>query len=291
MAQLQLTGVTGSLTVYGMISGSGTISGSNINASGNITALSFTGNGSGLTNVAASSVANALTAGTGLTMGGSTYNGSIARTIDISTVPIANGGTNANSLAANSIIYSLGTKLEAYSTPGLLYLDGSGPKSIGDAASIGRFVFMKPNIQETAAFPSASVMYQSSNLNIGIGVINDSYKLYIDGHLGVSGTVYETSTIKIKKNIESLTDEISKLIQVRPVEFDYIETGVHSYGFIAQELNEIYPDAVIKDENNEPIGVAYADLTSPIIRGIQQLYEKIEQLEERIRILELEKGA
>lgn len=133
--------------------------------------------------------------------------------------------------------------------------------------------------------PAASII-KDDGTNVGINATPSTYRLTVGGDLGVTGTVYETSTIKIKKNIESLTDELSKIIQTRPVEFDYIETGVHSYGFIAQELNEIYPDTVIKDDNGETIGVAYADLTSPIMRAIQQLSEKIDNLTKRVEELE-----
>ena len=293
MAQLQLTGVTGSLTVYGMISGSGTISGSNINAAGNITAATFTGGGSGLTGVVAASSAGALSAGTGLnfTAGGS-YNGSAAKTINLTTpVAVTNGGTGlteANLSSKSGQFVVVNTNEDGYVIADITSTTLTVNTTVNTDPAV--MTIEMPQALSSISNPTFRSIVISYSGSVG-GALDPVYRWKVYGDLGVTGTVYETSTIKIKENIESLTDEISKLIQVRPVEFDYIETGVHSYGFIAQELNEVYPDAVIKDENNEPIGVAYADLTSPIIRGMQQLYEKIEQLEERIKILELEKGA
>ncbi len=282
MAQLQLTGVTGSLTVYGMISGSGTISGSNINAAGNITAATFTGGGSGLTGVVAGSTSAALTAGTGLSSTG-TFNGSTARTFAVSIVSKALGGFNKDiSAFTTGIPYFDGSGVaQNTSGTGLVYVTATGAAIWGAEEGVGSLVAIGADNE-----PTNSIIRDDGTTAAVGGLVDAAYKFKVHGNLGVTGTVYETSTIKVKENIETLTDEMSKLLQVRPVEFDYIENGEHSYGFIAQELNDIYPDAVIKDENGETIGVAYADLTSPIIRGIQQLYEKITQLEERIKILE-----
>jgi hypothetical protein len=54
------------------------------------------------------------------------------------------------------------------------------------------------------------------------------------------------SDSRLKENIVNLPSQLSNILALRPVEFDYIQTegGGHQIGFIAQEVNKIYPDLV-----------------------------------------------
>jgi hypothetical protein len=51
---------------------------------------------------------------------------------------------------------------------------------------------------------------------------------------------------RLKQNITNLPSQLNNIMALRPVEFDYVESmgGVHQLGFIAQEVQEIYPDLV-----------------------------------------------
>lgn len=201
----------------------------------------------------------------------------------IGTLSLARGGMGKDmtTLASDRLFYrDAGGIIQHFTSSGLVYNDKANTK-----VATYKDVVDYTLVRIVNDVPLASII-KDDGTNVGINATPGTYRLTVGGDLGVTGTVYETSTIKIKKNIESLTDELSKIIQTRPVEFDYIENGVHSYGFIAQELNEIYPDTVIKDDNGETIGVAYADLTSPIMRAIQQLSEKIDNLTKRVEELE-----
>ena len=55
-----------------------------------------------------------------------------------------------------------------------------------------------------------------------------------------------TSDSRLKENIVDLPSQLSNIMALRPVEFDYIESegGGHQIGFIAQEVQAIYPDLV-----------------------------------------------
>ena len=56
------------------------------------------------------------------------------------------------------------------------------------------------------------------------------------------------------------------------------------YGFIAQELYEVFPQAVSGtpegDVNTEPMGVDYGQLTPLLVKAIQELNERVRLLEE-----------
>ena len=76
---------------------------------------------------------------------------------------------------------------------------------------------------------------------------------------------------------------------MRGVEFDFDEEhgGKHSVGLIAEEVQEIYPDAVNTDEDGEANGVAYSHLVAPLIEAVKELTNKVEA--QALEIEELKK--
>ena len=78
----------------------------------------------------------------------------------------------------------------------------------------------------------------------------------------------------IALHIQILFDKVSKL---RGVEFDYKINGVHSIGFIAQEVEKVIPELVSGDENKT---VTYNGLIAVLIQAIKELKERVEVLEQ-----------
>ena len=54
------------------------------------------------------------------------------------------------------------------------------------------------------------------------------------------------SDSRLKENIVDLPSQLDNIMALRPVEYDYIESmgGGHQIGFVAQEVQAIYPDLV-----------------------------------------------
>jgi hypothetical protein len=98
---------------------------------------------------------------------------------------------------------------------------------------------------------------------------------------GSLAVLYNTSSdIRLKENIldaESALDKISK-IKVR--QFDWIGCNMHQeYGFIAQELNEVYPEVV--NSQTKTWGVDYGKLTPILLKAIQELKAEIDALKNK----------
>lgn len=96
---------------------------------------------------------------------------------------------------------------------------------------------------------------------------------------GKLGTV--VSSKKFKTNIHDLTSHDSTVLKLRPVSFTYKgreELGVQ-YGLIAEEVQDIMPDLVIRDETGDPSSVKYHDLPVLLLKEIQRLNQRIEALE------------
>ena len=100
----------------------------------------------------------------------------------------------------------------------------------------------------------------------------------------VSGDLNDTSDRALKKNIVPLEDSTEKVKKLNPVTFDWEDTGLGSIGFIAQEIEELYPDAVNGEEGKKSIKIS--GIVAALTKTVQSLIEKNEALEKRIKDLE-----
>jgi hypothetical protein len=77
---------------------------------------------------------------------------------------------------------------------------------------------------------------------------------------------------------------------LRPVEFDYIESegGGHQIGFIAQEMQEIYPDVVGERQDEMLTITGWTKTEARLVKAIQEQQSLITQLQADVAAL---KGA
>jgi len=115
----------------------------------------------------------------------------------------------------------------------------------------------------------------------------------IGNNLTVSANVVATGTIsaadfnstsdqRLKENIQDSGQSSQILDQIKVRQFDWIESGQHQqFGFVAQELVDVYPDAVAQGSNPEDIWRINYNLIIPLlVKEIQQLKERISELED-----------
>ena len=113
-----------------------------------------------------------------------------------------------------------------------------------------------------------------------------------------------TSDIRLKKNIEPLTNGLDKIMKLNPVTFDWDETIVpdlagkypHMVGLIAQEVEEVVPEVVYKTKVNSVKDgkekgrvykrVLYENLVAHLIDGMKEQQKQIEELKQRVSELE-----
>ena len=93
------------------------------------------------------------------------------------------------------------------------------------------------------------------------------------------GTVTANSDEKLKTNVKTIQDALIKVTKLRGVEFDYKETGKHSLGFIAQEVEKIIPELVFGDD---PKSVAYQNFVALLVEAIKEQQKQIDDLRNRI---------
>ena len=96
------------------------------------------------------------------------------------------------------------------------------------------------------------------------------------GDLTVGGSITANSDERLKTNIHTIENALEKVINLRGVEYDRIDTNVHTIGLIAQELETVYPDLVI--ESNGYKSVAYGNLVGLLIEAIKEQQVQIQNL-------------
>lgn len=110
-----------------------------------------------------------------------------------------------------------------------------------------------------------------------------STKLQFNPSTGtLSSTIFNSlSDRNFKKNILNLQDSLAVVKQLQGVSFEFTESNQKSYGFIAQDVENVIPDVVTT--NSDGIKTLNYDAIIPF------LCESIKQLSERIEFLENER--
>jgi hypothetical protein len=111
-------------------------------------------------------------------------------------------------------------------------------------------------------------------------------QLDMSGNLTAAGNVTAYSDESLKDNIETISNALDKVIQLRGVEFDRNdkEGNPHEIGVIAQEIEKVVPEVVITD-NSGVKSVAYGNLVGLLVEAIKEQQEQIKNQQEQINEL------
>lgn len=172
------------------------------------------------------------------------------------------------------------------------------PDAATNAVNIGGVLFAKGTYSVISSNPLTTPV---SGGKIGIGVVNPSYTLQV-GNTSLSGIVARfqnsagtcdinpttasltcSSDETLKKNITSLNDSIlEKVLLLRPVTYSWnseANAGSPHVGFIAQEVESVFPDVVTTDATTGLKSLAYTNLIPYTVKAIQEMQIKIASLE------------
>jgi fibronectin-binding autotransporter adhesin len=125
---------------------------------------------------------------------------------------------------------------------------------------------------------------------IDLGNSSTRFKdLYLSGTATVTALV-ETSTRELKENIETLEDQSTIVDSLQPVSYTWKEDGKEDFGLIAEDVEEIAPHLVHRNEDGKPTGIKYSKLSVLLLDVVQKQNTLINDLNERITKLENERG-
>jgi len=104
-----------------------------------------------------------------------------------------------------------------------------------------------------------------------------------DGKLGTS-----TSSRKYKSNIIDIDTASDSLMNLRPVQFTYNHDTSHTphYGLIAEEVEAVYPELVVRDSSGDIYSVRYHELPAMLLNELQKHHLKFQKYDTKIQELE-----
>lgn len=145
-------------------------------------------------------------------------------------------------------------------------------------------------------------LYPSST-NVKLGRLSNEWdELHAYSAYFHQYTVY-SSDKNLKKDIKTLESTKLKLTELRPVKYKFkaVLTGdeeadtkkikqaeIEQIGFIAQEVQEIFPEIVVANDDGD-LGIRYTALIPVLVKSLQEQQAEIDDLKARIEKLEAAK--
>jgi hypothetical protein len=116
----------------------------------------------------------------------------------------------------------------------------------------------------------------------GTPVTGSAVYVTATGQLGV-----QASSERYKTDIATMPELSGKLAQLRPVTFHYRTDpkGVRQYGLIAEEVDQVYPELVIRDEKGKIQGVHYEELAPMLLSEVQKQRGELREQQATVKAL------
>ena len=227
------------------------------------------------------------TSNTGITISNGTMTGIFSNSADTSIV----FGTQTNhplNFYANNLLAA------TLSTSGNFGIGTSSPSgtlhSVSTSSSVTPGIFAITATSSTAT-PAVAVIKQDA-----LNTTNQSFVLFqvgggtncgkINANGANTAAFGSTSDARLKENITALPSQIDNVCALRPCEFDYKDGSGHQIGFIAQEMQEVYPDSVGVGDDGMLTITAWSKTEARLVKAIQELKAKNDLLEARLEALE-----
>ena len=191
------------------------------------------------------------------------------------------GGVTLSAEGANNIYFATnGSEKMRIDSSGNLIFYGQSSSKIqfynaysGSPANVGLALFNTSGTTVIALNANGGGIYSAS---LGTGLVYSS---------GGSLTSTNPSDSRLKENIKSISYGLADIMKLRPVSYnwktDTINQGIQ-FGFIAQEVQEVMPDAIKEfGEETKFLGLEKDAIYATLVNAIKELNKKIETLENK----------
>jgi hypothetical protein len=144
------------------------------------------------------------------------------------------------------------------------------------------------------------ILIGSGSGNVGIGTTSPSYRLHVVGAVYATGQVYcygsgICSDQRWKTNIKPIQNALDNVLKMQGVTYywkvdEYPDKHFpegEQVGFIAQEIEKVYPQVVLTDKDGYK-SVDYSKLTPVLVEAIKEQQKIIEELQKIIQQLQEE---
>ncbi len=145
-----------------------------------------------------------------------------------------------------------------------------------DGSGNGRLSMVNSNNNEALNFDAGSNTFQFKD---GSGNTTINFDAAF-GNAVFNGTVTESSDLRLKTNVTTLTSALDKTVALRGVSYNWKDADKSQdtqIGVIAQEVEEIYPEFVRTDAEGMK-SVNYSQMVAVLIEAVKELNAEIEEL-------------
>lgn len=95
---------------------------------------------------------------------------------------------------------------------------------------------------------------------------------------------YYTSDIRQKENIKPLENSLDGILKLNGISYTLKTNGEKSLGFSAQEVREIFPDAV-KENSEGMLSINGSALIAPLVEAVKEQNARIDTLERELELM------
>lgn len=259
------------------VSGSGilTIHSGGVNFLGNGT---LTGNGSGLTSLNAANLASGIVPDARLsgTYTGVNITGNAATATKLATVRTINGvafdGTANISIAVGET--------------GRLPLTGGAVSGKTSFTKTDQTDHSTAAVEIAAQSGAAYIGFHRHGVFGGLFGVDTGNNFYGNAGLTMAGNITAYSDMRLKTDIEVISDALNKVCNLRGVTYTRIEGNERQTGVIAQEVQAVLPEAVkIGEDEDQTLSVAYGNLVGLLIEAIKELNQTVTELRTEVNTL------
>lgn len=157
---------------------------------------------------------------------------------------------------------------------------GSGGGGVTPAGSTGDIQF---NTAGALAADTGQLFWDATNNRLGIGTGAPTVALHVVGDIAYTGVMSDVSDKRMKRDIRPLDDAATeRLMLLKPVTFRMKDADDTEYGFIAQDVQQVFPELV---REGEILSLNYVGLIAPAVKTIQLLKRENDEQDDRIDAL------
>lgn len=206
--------------------------------------------------------------------------------------------SSAESILSSDIVNALGytpvSTLSGYPDPTwITSLDG-GKLTAASSVSVANVTVANKLLigNGTASAPSLAFSADTDQ-NTGIYWGGDGFTFFTNngvksaeiqpgGHLLMVGNVTGYSDERLKQNVETIKDALEIINSFRGVYFNRIDNNEREIGVIAQEVVSKAPE-LVKSDKDGILSVAYGNMSALILQALNELTERVEALEAKLK--------
>lgn len=192
-------------------------------------------------------------------------------------VNIGGGTTNLNNGTSNMILFNTaGVAAPTFTT-----------------RSAGTKIVLYPNLSSTLT--DFALGMEGSTMWSSVPGAGNNFKWYAgttqimlldsSGNLTANSFIY-SSDQRLKKDIKPLSNNtLENIKHIQPVSFNWKDSGKEDIGFIAQNVEEVYPELVSTDPNTGMKGLKYGNMTAVLMEAIKEQQKQIDELKQEVEAL------